>query len=50
MDAVIGEQPAFLWVAEDNPRARAFYARNRFRADGAEVTEDIGLTEVRLTR
>lgn len=50
IDAVIGEQPAFLWVAQDNPRAQAFYARNRFHADGAVVTEDIGLTEVRLIR
>lgn len=50
IDAVIGEQPAFLWVAEDNPRAQAFYARNRFRPDGVVLTEDVGLTEVRLVR
>ena len=50
MDAVIGEQPAFLWVAQDNPRAQAFYVRNRFRADGAVVIDDIGLTEMLLTR
>lgn len=50
LDAVIGEQPAFLWVAQDNPRAQAFYARNRFQADGTLVTEDIGLTEALLIR
>ena len=44
------EQPAFLWVAQNNPRAQAFYARNRFRADGAVVGDDIGLTEMLLTR
>ena len=26
----------FLWVARDNPRAIAFYARNRFVPDGTE--------------
>jgi L-amino acid N-acyltransferase YncA len=28
LDAAICDEPAFLWVATDNPRARAFYARN----------------------
>lgn len=41
LDAAIGDEPAFLWVAEDNPRARAFYQRNRFRLDGhRDVEED----------
>jgi ribosomal protein S18 acetylase RimI-like enzyme len=35
LDAVIGDRPCFLWVAEDNPRAEAFYRRNRFLPDGA---------------
>ena len=39
LDAAIGDGPAFLWVAEDNPRARAFYSRNGFRWDGLQRTE-----------
>lgn len=52
LDAAIGDAPAFVWVAEDNPRARAFYARNGFRPDGernvVEAWEQ--MTEVRLVR
>jgi len=36
LDAVLGDRPASLWVAADNPRAHAFYRRNGFRPDGAE--------------
>lgn len=35
LDAVIGDAPAFLWVAEGNTRAEAFYRRNGFVRDGA---------------
>ncbi|GGK88732.1 ribosomal protein S18 acetylase RimI-like enzyme [Curtobacterium luteum] len=35
LDAVLGDRPASLWVAEDNPRAQAFYRRNGFATDGA---------------
>jgi GNAT superfamily N-acetyltransferase len=31
---------ATLWVLEDNPRARAFYERHGWRADGAVTAED----------
>lgn len=52
LDAAIGDAPAFVWVAEDNPRARAFYARNGFRPDGernvVEAWEQ--MAEVRLVR
>jgi ribosomal protein S18 acetylase RimI-like enzyme len=50
LDAVLGDRPASLWVAADNPRAQAFYRRNGFRADGA-VSEfpPVGAT-VRLVR
>ncbi|WP_125616314.1 GNAT family N-acetyltransferase [Specibacter cremeus] len=34
LDAELGDRAAFLWVLEDNPRARAFYARNGFVPDG----------------
>lgn len=49
LDAVLGDSPALLWVAKDNPRARRFYARNGFAADGAEE-EAMGLTVVRMVR
>lgn len=44
--------PAQLWVARDNPRARAFYARNRFEPDGASTVDEHagGLAELRLVR
>ncbi|MFT4051144.1 MAG: GNAT family N-acetyltransferase [Microbacterium sp.] len=53
-DAVVepGEH-VYLWVADDNPRAHAFYARNGLRRDGATHTEPFlgeTLTEVRFTR
>lgn len=35
LDAVLGDRSASLWVAANNPRARAFYRRNGFRPDGA---------------
>ncbi|MFT4305803.1 MAG: GNAT family N-acetyltransferase [Microbacterium sp.] len=53
-DAAIGEEePAYLWVADDNPRAHRFYARNGFALDGATHTEPFlgeTLTEVRFVR
>lgn len=39
LDAAVGNDAAFLWMAENNPRAEAFYRRNRFERDGAEKTE-----------
>lgn len=52
LDAVIPPAtPAQLWVAERNPRARAFYHRNGFRPDGATFTDpDSGIEEIRLVR
>lgn len=50
LDGVLGERPASLWVAADNPRAHAFYRRNRFTADGATSSfGPLGAT-VRLVR
>ncbi|GAA1864766.1 GNAT family N-acetyltransferase [Paeniglutamicibacter psychrophenolicus] len=34
LDAVLGKDPASLWVLEANARAVAFYARNGFVPDG----------------
>ncbi|UOE42674.1 GNAT family N-acetyltransferase [Agromyces larvae] len=53
-DAVIGEgEGVYLWVAEDNPRAHRFYARNGFVADGAAQDQPFlgeEIHEVRLVR
>jgi GNAT superfamily N-acetyltransferase len=52
-DAVVDAGPSTLWVAADNPRAHAFYARNAYSADGSEKTEEVlgeKLHEVRLVR
>jgi L-amino acid N-acyltransferase YncA len=55
LDAVLGDEPAFLWVADGNPRAEAFYRRNGFERDGATDQHRIGsggetLTAVRMVR
>ncbi|MFV0373342.1 GNAT family N-acetyltransferase [Microbacterium sp.] len=53
-DAVVGtDEGAYLWVADDNPRAHRFYQRNGFALDGAQQTEPFlgeTLTEVRFVR
>lgn len=48
----LGDAPAYLWVARDNPRARRFYEREGFRPDGAEKIDErfANLAEVRLVR
>lgn len=52
MDAVLGDRPAQLWVAEENPRARRFYTRHGFTWDGTrKLDEHIDdLAEVLLVR
>jgi GNAT superfamily N-acetyltransferase len=50
-DAVRPEESCSLWVLEDNARARGFYARNGFVADGArELYDDLGTWEIRMVR
>ncbi|GAA4071384.1 hypothetical protein GCM10023065_26570 [Microbacterium laevaniformans] len=53
-DATVdADEELYLWVAEDNPRAHRFYARNGFTLDGATHTEPFlgeTLTEVRFVR
>jgi len=51
LDAAIGDRPAYLWALADNPRAHAFYRRNRFAPDGAATFDEIWkVTEVRFVR
>lgn len=51
-EAVIGKEPASVWVAEENPRARRFYEKLGFAADGAtEVEEQLGnIRDLRMVR
>lgn len=53
-DAAIDEgESVYLWVAEDNPRAHRFYARNGMQLDGASQTEHFlgeEIHEVRFVR
>src|SRR5699024_9423776 len=37
--SLLGDAPASLWVAEDNPRARRFYEKLGFAADGARQVD-----------
>ncbi|MFZ7087430.1 GNAT family N-acetyltransferase [Curtobacterium sp. RRHDQ10] len=50
LDAALADRPASLWVAEDNPRAQAFYRRNGFRPDGTTGTFGPIPTTVRMVR
>ncbi|QDW64599.1 GNAT family N-acetyltransferase [Oerskovia sp. KBS0722] len=50
MDTVLAvDDAAGLWVADPNPRAQAFYAKQGFAPDGAAKVED-GVREVRMAR
>lgn len=52
LDAVLDQQPALLWVAEQNPRAIAFYQRNGFEFDGPSVQDPTAplITDLRMVR
>ena len=52
VDAAVGDRPCYLWVAEDNPRAHAFYRRNGFAPDGTRQIADTleGMATVRMVR
>lgn len=52
LDAAIGDRPAYLWTAEGNERAQAFYRRNGFVSDGARKIEAEweNLAEIRMVR
>jgi len=52
LDEALGDDPAMLWVAKENPRATAFYLRNGFRFDGTEQTDPHApmITDARMLR
>jgi GNAT superfamily N-acetyltransferase len=50
LDDAIGTAPAYVWVADDNSRARAFYFRNGFRPDGTEDIHSLAGTPVLAIR
>ncbi|WP_346925498.1 GNAT family N-acetyltransferase [uncultured Arthrobacter sp.] len=50
LDAAVGSSGAYLWIADNNPRAFAFYARNGFVPDGATGSHELAGTPVRIFR
>lgn len=52
LDEVLGDAPASLWVLDENPRAKAFYARNGFAPDGFQRPSgyDQAGDEIRMLR
>lgn len=50
LDAAVGDAGAYLWIAEGNPRAFAFYRRNGFVPDGATAAHELAGTPVRILR
>lgn len=50
LDAALGNSPAYLFVAADNPRATRFYERNGFEFDGASEEYPLVRTPIRSLR
>ena len=51
LTSAIAEDPAYLWVFEANPRARAFYTRHGFRPDGTRKLDPFfEQPEIRMVR
>ena len=50
LDAALGDGGAYLWIAENNPRAFAFYRRNGFVPDGTMAMHELVGTPVRILR
>ena len=50
LDAAVGNAGAYLWIAEENPRAFAFYRRNGFVPDGATAVHELAGTPVPILR
>ncbi|UEJ82994.1 GNAT family N-acetyltransferase [Brachybacterium halotolerans subsp. kimchii] len=49
---LLDDRHAYLWVVEDNPRARRFYEKVGFRADGGTKIDPSleDLREIRMSR
>jgi ribosomal protein S18 acetylase RimI-like enzyme len=51
LDAVVSpESSAELGVAEANPRARRFYEKHGFTAEGARFIDALDIVEIRMVR
>ncbi|XAS63458.1 GNAT family N-acetyltransferase [Pseudarthrobacter sp. So.54] len=50
LDAAVGDGGAYLWIAQDNPRAFAFYRRNGFALDGSTAEHELAGTPVPIQR
>lgn len=52
LDETLGDAPAMLWVAKQNPRAIAFYRRNGFAFDGTEQIDPMApaIIDARMLR
>lgn len=52
VQSLLGEEPASVWVAEDNARARRFYEKLGFAADGAREVDERwpALPDIRMVR
>jgi GNAT superfamily N-acetyltransferase len=50
LDAAVGDAGAYLWIADENPRAFAFYRRNGFAPDGATPVHELAGTPLRILR
>lgn len=50
LDATIGDRPAYLWSAADNPRAQAFYVKNGFIDDGTRAEHPLAGHAVEIAR
>jgi GNAT superfamily N-acetyltransferase len=51
LDALLGDRDAYLWVFEDNARARQFYSARGFHPDGAgKLDPPTDLWEIRMVR
>jgi GNAT superfamily N-acetyltransferase len=51
LDLAVGAQDAFLWVYEQNPRARRFYEKNGFVPTGrSKFDGDTGVREITMVR
>lgn len=51
MAATIADDPAYLWVVEQNARAQSFYRRHGFLPDGGRIRDEhLAADEIRLVR